>query len=303
VPAARPPRWQRLGLELLINREELIWNCFVCGEGGVIPELVARVNDCSYKEAVQWLAEFSDADAMDDTELFVRQLEGYAQKKEYPRHERGGTLPWFPEDSCVRYEADLDGLQELLDQKWGIQLETAHAWKLGFDLSHERHGYTGPALIIPHWFRGQLVGWQERWLVEDRPKSLPKYTNTPGFPRSNTIFGWDRIQPARHRIVLVESVMTVIRLWQENIPAIASFGGTLNADQLRLLRTCERGIIYSPDEGEVGERAARKVVSALSRHVPVWVTDPPETAKGDLADLASPAIWQAIGSAVPSFLL
>jgi hypothetical protein len=72
----------------------------------------------------------------------------------------------------------------------------------------EDEDYVGPALVVPHWWNGRLVGWQSRWFEEDRPKWVSKWTNTTDFPAQETLYGWDLL-PRTKSIMVVESAKTV----------------------------------------------------------------------------------------------
>lgn len=284
-----------------INEDTLLWNCFTCGEGGYLPALVAKLEDTDWDGGVHWLVPFSDGET--DTDAgFMKQLERYLEQtteKPKPRP-RTVAMPYFSPNA-------LDGLKpcpvELLE-KWNITDETVvQYFGLRYDPERQRKNtdYFGPCIVIPHYFKTKLVGYQERWLDPDRPKKIPKYTNSDDFPKAETLYGWDdALVEMRHSpqpIVVVESAMTVQRLWQLAVASVGTFGAQVTDQQIRLLVTLPHGVILARDEDPdylnskgkwvtgAGVKAFASNADRLSAKIPVWSIPSIDKEKGDLADL------------------
>lgn len=275
-----------------INSESFVSNCYKCGSMS-LASLVMHLNGCDYEEALDFLAMFSDVESNIDVD-FVERIERYLDKapKSRPTLAREETLPRYR-------ETYLDGLPlaslELL-AKWGItSLQTVEHFNLRYDERHDWKGfYTGPALIIPHYFGGRLVGWQARWMADDRPKRVPKYVNTDDFPKQQTLFGYDI--PKTICPVVVESALTVVRLYDAGHHAVATFGASVSDIQTRLL-TAFPAVILSYDNDSAGQNRQRALGEKLANLMYVMGTVPAGDEKGDLADLSDKEIAQVIDPA------
>lgn len=264
-----------------IDEDTLVWNCFHCG-GGVLPQLIMQVFDFDdWAEAIEWLVPYSDGEQgnLEDDEWLAALQRNLAKE---PKHTYSRRFD-FP----VFNERILDRLQEVpleLVEKWHIEnQDTLRTYRIGYDPEWSRGSYVGPALIIPHFFQGKLVGYQERWLGDDRPLYIKKYMNTDDFPKEETLFGWDR-REILSPLIVVESVMSVVRLYDSGFSAVATFG-SISKQQQKLLRTQEAGVILSFDNDKPGRRNLDKAVKALYGEIPVTILPFIEEEKGDIADL------------------
>lgn len=285
-----------------VNEEKLLWNCFTCDEGGPLLTLVMKMNGLSRDEAVEWLLPMSDGDTSTD-DGFMKQLGRYLERSDSPpKRVRGASLPYFSISILERLEI---APIALLD-KWGVvDPHTADAFNIRYD--PERHRlkkgkeYTGPALVIPHFFGGEFVGFQERWLDSDKPDWIPKYTNSDEFPKSETLYNFDQAlsyAKAGEPIFVVESAPTVWRLDELAYPAVGTFGASVRPEQIRLLRTLFGGVVlsadndpdYVNDRGKLvkgaGGKALHKLTEELYDYVPVEIIPSAPKEKGDLADLS-----------------
>jgi len=153
-------------------------------------------------------------------------------------------------------------------------------------------------LIIPHFWNQELVGYQERWLSEDRPKNVSKYTNTNNFPKKETIFNWDRaVLNAREGkpVVVVESCMTTIRLHDIGITSVATFGASVSPFQVSLLGSLPE-VILSFDNDVAGKRAAQKLQDKLMDYTLVRLLPCPDGFKSDLADMPDETVRSLLAS-------
>lgn len=285
-----------------INEDSLVYNCFICG-GGLLPKLVQDVESLdSWDDAIVWLFDYSDGDVTTD-DGFQKQLERYLERAvSRPKRTRAKELPFYSPRVIDRYpEAPV----ELLS-KWNIfEQETVSHHQIKYVEQHHRQSpkgeYTGPALIIPHFFGGKLVGYQERWLDDDRGKYPPKYTNSDDFPKAETLYGWDdalaEIRETPSAVLVVESAMTRLRLWELGFTSVGTFGAQVSDDQIRLLRSLTTGVILATDndpdfydaKGKLvtgaGKKALAKLANELTDFIPVEALPPVAKEKGDLADI------------------
>lgn len=307
-----------------INEDTLLWNCFTCGEGGILPTLVAQLmhyeneeGESAFQKGIEWLLPFSDADVESD-EGFQEQLERYLERASAkPKRSRSTPLPYFNPTALNRI--DLCPVELL--EKWHIYSEgTVQFFGIRYDEERRRKetDYYGPCIIMPHWFKGELVGYQERWLDVDRPKWVPKYTNSDEFPKALTLFAYD--EALRHAkdgasVTVVEAAFTVARLWEYGRASAGTFGASVTNEQCNLLATFSDrgGIILSRDEdpdyrnekGRLVKGAGIKNygdnIDRLSYRLPVWTLPPIAKAKGDLADLDDAEVDTQYSGMTPVF--
>jgi len=303
-----------------INAENLVYNCFVCGGGnlpGLVIHMVESVHD--WQDALRWLAPFSDVDIDgEDDVAFMKQLQGYLDRAETPsKRQRGTTLPYYSNSVIDRLET----APVALLAKWGIKDQrTVEEFRIKYDEERRRlkggKEYVGPCIIVPHFWHESLVGYQERWLDDDRPKWVAKYTNSDDFPKKETLFNWDRaVEEARKGLVtvVVESAFTAIRLWELGYSVMATFGASVSDQQVKYLGSLFGGVALSYDsdpdfvnaKGQVVKGAGQKTLKALtvrlSDLIPVSVVPQVGLDKGDLADLEDAQIYDLIARARPSF--
>lgn len=283
-----------------INRSKLVYNCFACGIGGTIIDLVARVKNIDYDEAYAFCSSYGDSTlGKDNVFAFGEKLNSIFLSQKYSP-EVSSPLPRFSK-SILK-----DWLLEYSDyfEQRGINSSSQDKFLLGYDPQHIRGEYTGPAVIIPHFFNENLVGYQERWIAEDRPKGIPKYTNSKGFPKKETLFGYDYIDPGNNKepVVVVESALTAIYLDQIGYAAVATFGAQVTDEQIWLLRSLSWGVILAFDNDSAGRSARETVGERLRRNVPVHVIPELGEEKSDLNDFSEEKVVEIIENVKPWFI-
>lgn len=271
-----------------LHREKKVYNCFVCG-GGSLLSLIMELKDFDDDEATDWLYQFAGEDNRTDDEFIHNFLaKFYDEKPPKP------VMPYFNSRVLERFDDETDWFEER-----GISAEVVEEYKLGYSAVHRRspprkdkyvteEDYEGPAICLPHFFNKRLVGWQNRWLDDKRPKWVPKYTNTFDFPREETIFNYDLSVNTPGPVFVVESVPTVLFLESLGFAAVATFGSNVNATQLRLLRRYQGGLILAQDNDAAGEKWVTDLSSYLIDYVNVSCIDTSVLGKvgADLGDLA-----------------
>ena len=279
-----------------INRDKCVYHCWVCG-GGTLLSLAMEYTKMDEESATEWLHQFARGDTRSD-EDFLQDFLNLVERVEEKRAER---MPYFNAHVLEQFKAQGEG--HIFLKNWcsgrGISYEVMVTHSLGYSSYHKKTAplrsgekidgdYYGPCIVFPHFWDGRLVGGQHRWLNlgVDTPKWLPKYTNTSDFPKSNTVYNFDRaIKHPDDRVVVVESVPTVLFLESMGITAVATFGSSVMESQLRLLRRFHGGVIIAPDNDSPGEKFAIGARDYLERYVDVRVLLPVDLGEGaDLGD-------------------
>lgn len=288
-----------------INRTKHLWNCFVCG-GGSLLDLTIALQDMDDQEAETWLYQFAKPRDESDDE-FLAEIEEILHQEMIAKP----VMPYYNDHVLDKWTEDLAPLGGWLKDR-GISEEIACKARIGFDRAARRQAplkpgkpaqepYSGPCVYLPHFWGGRLVGWQQRWLSDARPKWIPKYTNTSSFPRTETIYNYENVYLAERPVIVCESVPSALFLASLGYPAVATFGGSVSTEQLRLLRRFQQGLVLAPDNDEPGYKwlgytddeirynKLDRVIMAdyLSRFVPLQVIEPvgEYNSGNDLADL------------------
>lgn len=174
----------------------------------------------------------------------------------------------------------------------GISPEAINDLRLGYDPDENR-------LVFPHYVEGHLVGWQKR-LTPDTAPPYPKYRNSLGFPKSETLYNLDRARQYRS-VVVVESPMSVARAHSLGLfNVVATFGASVSPQQIDLLKDFSQVIVWSDDD-LAGKKGEKRLVEGLYRHTRVDVVTP---SKGrDLGDSSSEReMFSKILTATPAAL-
>jgi DNA primase len=140
----------------------------------------------------------------------------------------------------------------------------------GIEIQSER-------IVVPHFWKGELVGWQTRRLLDD---GTPKYLSSPDFPKDQTLFNYDPHQ--RPSVVVVESAMSVLSKCHTGINMVGTFGAKVTDRQVKLLGLHRRVCLWF-DNDDAGWKAIQHVGEMLLPYTEVFVIDCPYAA--DPADL------------------
>lgn len=268
--------------KLAINRDKGVYNCWVCG-GGTILSLVMEVKKLSPEEATTYLFNFTRRGKASPQEFYQQVSRLLEEDKPVEK-----PLPHFNENVI---KAWVENEHEWFAER-GITDEIRRQFRLGFNPSARTFKkslgvYEGPAIILPHYWRDQLVGWQNRWLDSDRPRWVPKYTNTTDFPRETTLWGFTVASTKSQPPILVESVPTACFLLSEGYSAIGTFGSQITPVQLRHLRGYQSGIMLAPDNDEAGRKWLQKATEYLERYIKILHVPSVNGEGADLGDLSA----------------
>jgi hypothetical protein len=283
-----------------LNWKKLVYNCFSCHSSGGILWLIAVSRGISGPQAREWLAERTGA-GPDGPDLASLLAEIDALEAARP----GSAAP-IPRMSA-RVLDPWRVIHPYLTEMRGVPAGNVVALRVGFAERYplDDKGRTGERIIFPHFWGGDLVGWQSRRWYDD---GTPKYLSTGDFPRDRTVYAHD---PDRREAVVVESPMTVLR-HHHHLPLEATFGGEVTEAQVRVLARHERVVLWM-DNDEAGWRATAGWERELpgtrrTEHVPglverlepycdVRVVDSPWAADG--ADMDDETAAALVAGAVP----
>ncbi len=145
-------------------------------------------------------------------------------------------------------------------------------------------------LVIPVRMRGQLVGWQARFLGEADWHIVPKYYSAPGMRRSRFLYNFDlaRLSPV---VFITEGVTDA---WAVGKDAVALLGKTASSHQKELIAATWRHgaavVLLDSDAHAEAERLTTELRRQLA-HGAVHVELP---AGSDPASLPRERLWELI---------
>lgn len=286
------------------NTEKLTYNCFVCG-GGPLDNLVQQMLSFTPREAEAWLISMANLEPA-DTDKFKEEIE-----KIINPFQDLDPDPNYPLDSLFPFRK----IHPYLIER-GISRGTIIKYQVGYDEAH--YGIT-----IPHFFMGQLKGWQTRHLVSQeigdknvywcplcepyhKEGKIPKYKNTPNLPKSTTLYGYDQAvaycrQEEIRTVIIVESPMTALYLHSNGYKNVMATFGSFNYEQGQLLWPFDR-VYFWPDNDHAGRENASRAIKGLDRYVDLRVVPVVDGDKSDAANLRPEAIEEYISKAYPASL-
>ena len=109
------------------------------------------------------------------------------------------------------------------------------------------------------------------------------FKNTPGLPKSKTLFNLHRVKTA-DKVYVVESSFDAIRLDQVGMPAVATLGANVSNSQTELLQKYFNNIIVIADNDEAGGNMKDKIIEKLGSRVSVIQLNKEYKDIGDMPD-------------------
>lgn len=109
------------------------------------------------------------------------------------------------------------------------------------------------------------------------------FKNTPGLPKSKTLFNLNRVK-SESTVYVVESSFDVIRLDQVGIPGVATLGANVSGAQIDLLQKYFNNVIVVADNDEAGGNMKSRLVEKLGSRVSVLQIDKQYKDIGEMGD-------------------
>lgn len=301
----------------VVNEERNMWHCFGCNKGGDAFAFVMEIENMSFREALEMLADRAGV------ELPRYNQEQYNQEKSL-KEKLGEILELatkFYEKQLWEGEGKRSALPYL--QKRGLTEESIRTFRLGYAPEGWNHitdflktkGFSeyeietaGLALkksgknSVYDRFRdrimfpiensfGKVIGYSAR-VMPGADDSQGKYINTPETPlyhKSDVLYGIAHAKGSmkeKNEAILVEGNMDVIALHQAGFTQTVAVSGTaLTQEQLRILKRYGDTVKLFFDMDAAGQKAARKSTElALQNELQVQMVTLPSGK--DAADLA-----------------
>lgn len=273
-----------------LNIDRKLYTCYANGWGGDLFHFIAKMEGkATLAEALPAIGQFL-VGATTEADDFRAELDRLltapgAGTIELPTYHDRVLAPW-------------ELVHPYLYEERGISMQAATKLRLGFDERENR-------IVFPHFVDGKLLGWQKR-TIPARPgwpgtvPDYPKYRNSSGLPKSETLYNLDAARDFG-AVIVVESPMSVARavsLGFDNV--VATFGAKVSDHQIGLLKDFDTVWVWL-DADPAGLAGERKIVEALYRHAEVHVVI--ADADRDLGDVAdADEVLAKLAASVPAAL-
>lgn len=272
------------------NIEKKQYICYTGAWAGDLFHLIAKMEGKeTLADALPVISQFLTGAVREDTASFTDELRALFTRPsteiaELPSYHERVLEPWALVHPYIYEER-------------GVSIEAASRLRIGFDERENR-------IVFPHFWRGRLVGWQKR-VIPARPSwpgtvpDIPKYRNSGGFPKAETIYNLDRARATGRSIVVVESPMSVLKAASLGMDTVVcTFGAKVTDHQVELLRDFDTVWVWF-DRDTSGFAGERKIVEHLYRHTDVRVVIPQyKIDLGDYNDLDT--VLGTLAQAVPA---
>ena len=272
-----------------VSETKQFYHCFGCGEGGDVISFIMKMENLSFLEACEYLAnklgipleEKSEKHKkLEDERDRIYEINKEAARYYYSnlmRNER--ALKYLQSRRIKRKtinqfglgfaEDNWEGVYKYLIGKGYNEEDLEKAGLIGF--RKDNTGYYDKfrnRIIFPIIdTRNRVIGFGGRVLDD----SMPKYLNskdTPVFTKGNNLYGLNLIKKHsnRDRIILVEGYMDVISLFNNGINySVASLGTAFTINQAKLLKRYGREVFICYDSDQAGINATTKAINILKK--------------------------------------
>ncbi len=280
-----------------ISQEKQMWYDFGASEGGDAISFIEKIENCSFREAVETLADIAGIEVPKDfgiekgptkdekkdiyalhhkaADFFANQWQKHENAQDYCINR--GVTPEIVKKWHLGYGGDgqdkseltkflmHSGFSESLIQQSGVAFERSFGDKSMMDR------FWGRIMIpIREPRDGQIIAFSGRDIL-NREK-VGKYVNSPENPvyhKSSTLFGLDRARISireKDQVILVEGNLDVIFAHERGFDnTVATCGTALTEDHLRMLKRFTKNFYLAFDNDLAGKKATLKGVEMCLR--------------------------------------
>lgn len=249
----KPDRRQRGGIKL--DGDNWSMHCFNCGFkcGFTLGKSITK----NTKQLLQWcgveeeqIGKWNIESLKHKDLLSYTQLKKAKKKIKFKEHK-------LPEGQIL--DANNENHKVYVDY---VQSRGINVNDYPFMITPDDSGRQGKRIIIPYTYKNKIVGHTSRFL----DNKTPKYINEqqPGY-----VFGIDFQKPDYEVCILVEGIFDALSL-----NACALTHNTINDDQVELLSTLNKKIIFVPDHDKTGLATCERALElGYSVSIPEWDVD------------------------------
>lgn len=225
-----------------VNKYTGVFFCFSCQETATLVDLVMHVTQRTYFESIRFI---KNKEKNIDIESFVNKT--LQEKPEYIAFDTN-IIDRLNEQALSSSRA----IEYFQSRK--ISLDSINKFKLGYSEKQDM-------VIVPvHAPDGLCLGFVGRSI------NGKIFKNTPGLPKSKTLFNIHRVKTSSN-IYVVESSFDVIRLDQLGLSAVATLGANVSGKQIELLQKYFNNIYIIADNDEAGGNMNERISEKLKSRV------------------------------------
>jgi DNA primase len=260
-----------------IDKRNGTFFCFSCQKIADLTEFVMHTSGRSYFESVRFIkSKETDMDLSRDIEQKLYTKPAFTQFDELTIKRLNNQALESPR--AMRYYS-------------GRLIGEDSVKKFGLGFSEKQDMVTIPV----HSPDGMEIGFVGR-SIEGK-----EFKNTPGLPKSKTLFNIHRVKTSS-KVYVVESSFDAIRLDQCGFPAVATLGANVSTAQTDLLQKYFNNIIVIADNDEAGGNMKDKIVERLGSRVNVVKLDKQYKDIGDMTDEEIKNLDESFDKAISSML-
>ena len=219
-----------------IHKTNGMFYCFACQETKEFTEVIMQASGRSYFEAARLI------DSKSDDKNLVEILQQTLDKK----------VEFVEYDLVVIDKLNSNALNSSRAANYyksrKITKDSVITYKLGYS---EKQDMVTIPVYSPD---GICLGFVGR-SVEGKV-----FKNTPGLPKSKTLFNLHRAK-RYDKVFVVESSFDAIRLEQVGVHAVATLGATISKEQRKLLKQYFNQVIVLGDNDEAGQNMSKKMIA------------------------------------------
>jgi DNA primase len=242
-----------------VNKSSGIFFCFSCHKSADLIEFVMHVSGRTYFESARFIKSKEQNSSIED--LVNKQL---TEKPMY-----------VPYDELMIKRLNLQALESPRAMRYFegrlITEDSVRKFSLGYS---EKQDMVTIPVTSPEGIELGFVG---------RSVEGKEFKNTPGLPKSKTLFNLHRVKTSS-RIYVVESSFDAIRLDQCGFSAVATLGANVSNYQIELLQKYFNNIIVIADNDEAGGNMKNRLVERLGSRVSVIQLNKEYKDIGDMKD-------------------
>ena len=280
----------------IVTPSKNICKCFACGAGGTPVSFIMKIQNCSFVEALRYLAQKYNIPV---PEREMTEEEQQRQSEREALYLANEVAAKFFTEQLLSSEEGLDIALPYFTQR-GVRSEAIQTFGLGYSPGDRRalakyveeHGYdmdsfvaTGllyapsegrpsadryhERVIFPIYnVGGRIVGFGGRTMR--KADKIAKYINSPEsiiYDKSRELYGLYQAKRDIARLdqsIIVEGYLDVIAMHQVGIENVVATSGTaLTENQIQLLRRFSRNVLVLFDGDEAGVKAALRSIDML----------------------------------------
>lgn len=266
-----------------VNTNLQIFKCFGCGKAGNVYHFLQYIDQISFPEAVQKIADrlgvslnidhdnkYSKKDVlalMDwTTHYFINHLKNYGKQAQEYITQRG-IQPYYQAKFCLGFAPNEWELLLQTAQKEGFTIEMLEASGLiskSKKQSNKYFDYFRNRLIFPIWnLDGKVIAFGGRVLDD----SQPKYLNSPDtdfFNKSQTLYAFPfakEMMQQKNELILMEGYTDVLMAHQFGFTnTVATLGTALTEEHTKIIRRYVDKVILIYDGDGAGQKASERAI-------------------------------------------